>query len=105
MTNLLLSFFLALASTSAPNPKLTPGALCTAKDPHFAGIQDGVPMCRRSVSARKKARVFKAYGVTDPQLFEIDHRVPLCLGGRSHLQSTPRREQTTEGNDRATVTG
>jgi hypothetical protein len=79
--------FLSLASAGAqslpirPDAKLTPGAIATLNTGKVCtrGYSDTV----RRTSAAMKARVFKAYGLTNtpgPD-FEVDHRVPLSLGG------------------------
>ena len=57
----------------------TPGAY----DPAFTVAQacGGRNQARRNVSAAEKARIAKAYGVTQGQYEEADHLVPNALGG------------------------
>lgn len=68
-----------------PDPVLTPGALCTPDDPDFDGRRyaEGVPHCRRHVTAAERDAVAKAYGVAkqDYHLYEFDHRIELAAGG------------------------
>jgi hypothetical protein len=69
------------ASDSLPNPSLTPGdtmhvdpmALCT---PGYTKIVRDVPQSL-------KDSIYKRYGVTEHKTgdYEIDHLIPLCLGG------------------------
>jgi len=80
-------FFLApvaLAQQPAPivsDPKLTPG------DSFAVTVQDlcvpGYPKKVRNVPAEMKREVYEEYGVTShgPGDYEIDHLIPLELGG------------------------
>lgn len=84
---LLVAAFLVtpLAMGTYPDPKATPGSLCTEEDRDFHELRyaSRVPHCERNVSRAKKARVAEAYGVAEsdwPQ-YEFDHLIPLCAGG------------------------
>lgn len=64
-----------------PDNRLTPGAIATLNtekvcQPHYS---DTV----RKTTPAMKARVFKRYGLTNEpgSDFEVDHRIPLSLGG------------------------
>lgn len=45
----------------------------------------------RNTSSAQKAQAFKRYGVKNPKdggkSFEVDHRVPLSMGGRDHIDN------------------
>ena len=63
-----------------PDPRLTPGAVATEDPAVFC--QDGYARSHRHTSGRLKARVYRAYGVPrDARHYEIDHLIPLSLGG------------------------
>ena len=66
-------------------PDHTPGALCTTRHGDFRGYKhpEQIPYCRRNVSTGRKARIRALYGVPSREAheYEIDHRIPLGLGG------------------------
>jgi len=70
-----------------PNPALTPGAVfadVTAAQVCAPGYSKGV----RDVSSAEKAEVYRRYGIRDtPGAHEVDHFVPLELGGSNELQN------------------
>ncbi len=90
---MLLAFALLASSYApqqfpiAPDPRLTPGSLCTA--PSRLRFPEKIKYCERSVSGQLKDQIIQIY---DSQLgfkirqtgrssFKIDHYIPLCLGG------------------------
>lgn len=68
-----------------PDPSKTPGALCTASDPSFAGYRyaEHVPICNRNVPTAERDAVGASYGVAraDFPNYEFDHYIPLSIGG------------------------
>lgn len=68
-----------------PDPNQTPGSFCTENDPTFHGYRyaERIPYCDRSVSSRRKALIYEAYGIPERcrYLYTIDHMIPLALGG------------------------
>lgn len=80
--------FLAI---SIPDPRLTPGALCTVSSVGFDGLRypAAIPHCQRYVTTAMKKKVLAKYGVPWAQrgLYEVDHLVPLCLGGSNDLSN------------------
>lgn len=79
--------FLALALLTqaadlplVPNDKLTPGAIATLDTVKVCQV--GYSATVRKTTAAMKARVYQRYGVVNQQgAAEVDHRVPLSLGG------------------------
>ncbi len=74
-----------------PDPRITPGALCTADDPNFDGYvyKENIPHCNRNFGEAKKAAVAKVYGVPQNQWsgYEFDHLIPLCAGGSNDVRN------------------
>lgn len=68
-----------------PAPGSTPGAILTtdAVKVCVPGYSDTV----RKVSSATKRKVFATYGIRNPEKgrYEIDHLVPLSLGGSNHI--------------------
>jgi hypothetical protein len=67
-----------------PDPSLTPGAVASTDPNDVCGVVDGVTYSRRHrhTPAELKREVYAEYGIDRAgQDFEIDHRVPLCIGG------------------------
>jgi len=68
-----------------PNPSLTPGDLLpgvTGQETCVSGYAKGV----RNVTSDEKAAVYQRYGLPDvPGMHEIDHFIPLTLGGSNAL--------------------
>jgi hypothetical protein len=81
------ALLLALLAISVPDPALTPGTLCTAASAGFDGIHHGAPHCRRRVTVSARRTALARYGVPWAQrgLYELDHYIPLCLGGSNDL--------------------
>lgn len=78
--------FLALTT---PDPRITTGALCTPFSVGFDGYAypEGIPHCKRHVTLTMRRTVLARYGVPWARrgTVEIDHLVPLCLGGSNDL--------------------
>jgi hypothetical protein len=69
-----------------PNPKLTPGVLCSKTNPNFQTLRyaEKIPYCKRKVGTAEKEKVAKAYGnipKADWPKYEFDHLIPLSVGG------------------------
>lgn len=71
-----------------PDPVLTPGVIASTDQADVCGYVDGLSYSRRhrATSPELKDWVFREYGITPPRgrdrgEWEIDHRVPLALGG------------------------
>lgn len=64
-----------------------PGALCTADADTFEGLRRGVPMCRRRVTTEQRLTAFARAFIPRAQwpAYELDHFLPLCLGGSNDL--------------------
>lgn len=73
------------------DPALTPGALCTPGSRDFEGYaeQGNFARCRRNVSRSRKRHVRATYGIdrNDPQRYEIDHYIPLSIGGSNEMSN------------------
>lgn len=82
-----------------PDPQLTPGATLevTTADICVPGYTKNV----RDVPAAVKRQVYVAYGIEDhaPREYEIDHLIPLELGGSNALKNLwPQSHQTQPWN-------
>ncbi len=69
-----------------PDPKLTPGVLCTSSDPDYRGpdYPEGIARCNRNISDQEKIEVAAKYGDlprSEWHNYEFDHLIPLCAGG------------------------
>jgi len=68
-----------------PNDNLTPGHLCTPKDPDFDEYRyaEQIPHCARNVNHATRVKVSAPYGVNEEELknYQVDHLIPLALGG------------------------
>ena len=87
-----------------PDPKLTPGTLCTESDPNFDGYRypEHVPHCRRNVTQEMKKQIGREYGVavSDFSKYEFDHYLPLGIGGSSSLSNLwPQRKDQADEKD------
>ncbi|MBC7753019.1 MAG: hypothetical protein H7Z71_02195 [Moraxellaceae bacterium] len=101
----LLSFVFALGLTlsanagelgkysfpDGPNPKMTPGVLCT--HPTAYRYAEHIPYCERDVSSSLKQQIIATYDsqfhYTIQKLprvdFKIDHFIPLSVGGANEI--------------------
>jgi hypothetical protein len=87
--------FLSLTTMTAwavqPDPRITPGAICTTSDPDFDGMAypESIPHCKRNFNNSKKAAVARAYGVPQSRWgsYEFDHLIPLCAGGSNDVRN------------------
>jgi hypothetical protein len=78
------------AVSTPPNATLTPGALCTARDPNFDKYDypEQVARCKRNVNTAEKQKVADEYGHLPKSQwsnYEFDHLVPLCAGGSNDI--------------------
>lgn len=78
------------AAKDKPDPKLTPGVLCTEKDQNFSVLRyaEKIPYCNRNVSEDEKLKIAKEYGNIPKakwKLYEFDHLIPLCAGGSDDI--------------------
>lgn len=75
-----------------PDPRLTPGSLCTTPTSHRHPEQ--IAYCERDVNFATKELIFQAYrrdlGYSlsgDRYEYKIDHFIPLCLGGSNNVDN------------------
>lgn len=75
----------ALAACALPDPRVTPGDLCSASDGNFDGYRypEQIAHCRRNVSYAEKLGIAASYGVDESTFgdYEFDHLIPLSIGG------------------------
>lgn len=88
----LLFQFSTAFSYQLPDPKLTPGVLCTEQDPDFKGYDypNVVARCNRNVSIEEKQKVALNYGnipAGEWSNYEFDHYMPLCAGGSNSSEN------------------
>ena len=93
MINVVALFVLALSFHSvagnpyprSPDPRLTPGALCTQATTYR--YPERIAYCERDVNTYTKELVFQSYRKLGFSLsgdrgeYKVDHFIPLCLGG------------------------
>jgi hypothetical protein len=99
-----LPFLATAASRTLPDQSITPGVIderlsntdvCghnwTAGNPPEKGGALTYSRAARQTSARLKDEVFRRYGILNPHdkgiSYEVDHRVPLSLGGRDLIEN------------------
>ncbi|MGE3610134.1 MAG: hypothetical protein AB7I27_11145 [Bacteriovoracaceae bacterium] len=78
---------------TSPDPRLTPGSLCTHPDTYR--YPERIPYCKRDVDTPQKQAVFELYrkklGYTlnpnDRESYKIDHYFPLCAGGSNDMNN------------------
>jgi len=75
-----------MAARGVPDAHCTPGAVFSGVTPQKICVA-GYTRTVRNVSASEKAQVFAEYDITQhtPGQFEIDHLIPLELGGSNEL--------------------
>jgi hypothetical protein len=84
---LALAAALPVAAENLPiiaDPSLTPGAVASTDSSDVCGVINGLTYSKRHrrTTAELKREIYAEYGVDrDGRDFEIDHRVPLCIGG------------------------
>jgi hypothetical protein len=67
-----------------PDDRLTPGVVASTDANDVCGIVDGLSYSRRNrhTSVELKHEIYAEYGINpEGRSFEVDHRVPLCIGG------------------------
>lgn len=74
--------------TAMPNPELTPGMAAASDAREVCAVRNGVTYSQshRKTPYALKDWIFREYGIEPPDrnhrhLWEIDHLIPLCLGG------------------------
>ena len=94
MKKIILLIALTVSFSSAfatkPDPKLTPGELCTPSNKDFTGYRYAahVAYCKRNVTTAMKLQIAKAYGgipQSEWSNYEFDHLIPLNAGGDSSI--------------------
>lgn len=73
-----------------PDPRVTPGSLCTTPDSYR--YPEHIAYCDRNVSTGEKKKVIAIYNQQlgyniapgDRSQFKIDHFIPLCMGGSNN---------------------
>lgn len=83
------SLLAILLKITVPDPVLTPGDLCREGAIGYESNEGGWAHCRRVVSQATKRKVLKLYGIpwSLRDHYEIDHRVPLCMGGSNAISN------------------
>lgn len=79
-------------ASTLPNPKLTPGVLCSSSDPDFKGYDypSQIPRCNRNIGNLEKAEVARNYENiprSEWVKYEFDHYIPLCAGGSNNIRN------------------
>lgn len=86
-------FALAIAEESppiVPNDSLTPGLVADTDETKVCGFEYGQSYSKRhrQTTREMKAEVYRSYGISRAgRSFEVDHRVPLSLGGADDVQN------------------
>lgn len=74
-----------------PQPELTPGDLCSPKDPDFSRYRynQQIPYCQRNVDRDLKTRVYEAYNIPRRcrRDYTVDHLIPLSIGGNNSFEN------------------
>jgi hypothetical protein len=96
MKSFILILFVAtsaqFAIATSLDTDITPGAICTPKDPDFIEYRYSahIAYCKRNVSKAKKKAVAEAYGgipESEWKNYEFDHLIPLNAGGSSAIEN------------------
>jgi hypothetical protein len=76
-----------VSSPILPNPALTPGVV--ASTDAATVLKPGYSASVRNVPDSEKRRVFAEYGIKNPApgAYEIDHLIPLSLGGSNDIHN------------------
>jgi hypothetical protein len=107
----LLGVFAAAADLgwpTHPNPTLTPGKRAATDIREVCATEGNLSYSRRhrATAPALKAWVFREYGIEPPQRpsrseWEIDHLIPLCLGGADEAANLwPQNQATYREKDR-----
>jgi len=85
-----LNFSVSAQALSTPDPRLTPGEVCSPQDPNFQGYDypEHIARCTRNVGEQEKSQIAAEYGnIPRSQWsgYEFDHLIPLCAGGSDSL--------------------
>lgn len=84
---LLLSSSLLAASPERPDPKLTPGEVFNVTKERVCSPRYATNA--RHVTREMKRATFRRYHVKYfPHAYQVDHLIPLCLGGRNSLENS-----------------
>ena len=77
-----------------PDPTLTPGVVASIDAGEVCGRGSlTYSQAHRQTTREMKLEVIHAYGLTPPFRGEIDHRIPLCLGGADDVRNLwPQRD-------------
>ena len=84
-------FALSLSAfATKPNATLTPGVVCTPKDPDFSGFRykEKIAVCARNISHDEKLRVAQMYENIPESTwknYEFDHLIPVSAGGSNDI--------------------
>lgn len=74
-----------------PNPELTVGELCKAKDKDFDEFRydEGIAHCKRNVSKSRRDAIYAKYKISSRcrNHFTIDHFIPLSMGGNNRNEN------------------
>lgn len=77
-------YALAQELPTRPDDHLTPGVVASTDPNDVCGVVDGLSYSRRNrhTPVELKREVYEEYGISaEGRSFEVDHRVPLCIGG------------------------
>jgi hypothetical protein len=85
-----LVLFSSFAFGTKPDPKLTPGELCTPSNKDFVEYRypAHIAYCKRDVTQQMKQQIAAAYGnipESEWSNYEFDHLIPLNAGGDSSI--------------------
>jgi hypothetical protein len=96
---LIISSTITLAQSPVLNDMLTPGKVAST-DVNEVCQRGGLTYSQshRQTSEALKDWVMREYGMTSRKGFEIDHRVPLCLGGADEADNLWPQDYSGEPN-------
>jgi hypothetical protein len=91
ITSFVFSISVQASYPIKPDPKRTPGALCTLDDPDFEGFryEEKIIWCDRNVSGYLKDQIYDEYGIPEEcrRRYTIDHFIPLSIGGDNSAEN------------------